>query len=62
MAFGPVGEPRKRVDLTERSHGGVPPPHTVEYERHTASNGKVLVKKGDNVRPGTTDEFPSNFP
>ena len=53
------GRAIKRVDLTGRSHGGVPTPHVVEYTRNVnPQTGKVYVNDPGTVRPATPDEIP----
>ncbi len=54
------GNAIKRVDLTGRSHGGVPTPHVVTYriERHPQT-GQVFIKENQgSVRPATPQEMP----
>ena len=56
------GLPLKRVDLDpgSRPHGGVPPPHVVEYTRHVnPETGEVFVRKDRHVRAANPDEIPS---
>ncbi|MEE6258206.1 WXG100-like domain-containing protein [Plantactinospora sonchi] len=53
------GHAVKRVDLTGRSHGGVPTPHVVEYDRNVRpSDGQVFVREQRHVRPANPDEIP----
>lgn len=57
--YGSDGRPTKRVDISPDSkpHGGVPPPHVQEYERHTdPSTGETHVRKSKKVRAATPDE------
>lgn len=53
------GFPIKRVDLSPRSkpHGGVPPPHAVDYTKHIGPNGNASIKPSK-TRPATPDEIP----
>ena len=61
QAYDADGLPLKRVDLDPGSkpHGGVPPPHVVEYTRHVnPQTGEVFVRKDRHVRPANPDEIP----
>ena len=59
QVYGPDGLPIKRVDLTGRSHGGVPTPHVVEFERHVNPvTGEVFVRPSSTVRPALPGEIP----
>lgn len=57
--YDDAGNAIKRVDLTGRSHGGVPTPHVVTYrvERHPRT-GEILVKENRRARPATPEEIP----
>ena len=52
------GNPMKRVDLIGATHGGIPTPHVLEYEQHTAPNGTIFFKPSKQVRPARPDEIP----
>ncbi len=52
------GNPVMRVDLTGRPHGGVPPPHVVEFEQHIAPDGTVFFKPSTKAREALPDEIP----
>ncbi|HEY0637754.1 MAG TPA: polymorphic toxin type 24 domain-containing protein [Pseudonocardiaceae bacterium] len=57
--YDDVGNAIKRVDLTGRSHGGVPTPHVVEYTVHrNPATGQVFVREGRMVRPANPQEIP----
>lgn len=59
QVYGPDGLPIRRVDLTGRSHGGVPTPHVVEFERHVNPvTGEVFVRPSSTVRPALPGEIP----
>jgi hypothetical protein len=59
QVYGPDGLPIRRVDLTGRSHGGVPTPHVVEFERHVNPvTGEVFVRRSSTVRPALPGEIP----
>lgn len=59
--YDDAGNAIKRVDLTGRSHGGVPTPHVTTYrvERHPQT-GQVFVKENRGVLPreATPEEIP----
>jgi uncharacterized protein YukE len=53
------GNAVRRVDLAGRSHGDVPTPHVVEYERHVnPETGQVFIKEQRQVRPAHREEIP----
>jgi Bacterial toxin 24 len=57
--YDDAGNAIKRVDLTGRSHGGVPTPHVVEYTVHrNPHTGQVFVREGRTARPATPEEIP----
>jgi hypothetical protein len=59
QVYDASGNPIKRVDLTGRPHGGVPPPHVVEYEQHTRErDGRTFIKPKDTVRKALPEEIP----
>lgn len=55
--YGPDGLIVKRVDVTGRSHAGVPTPHTVDYVYDTNPDG-VVFPRDLPVRAATPDEVP----
>lgn len=61
--YGSDGLRVKRVDLDPASavHGGVPPPHVMEYVRNTDPSGRVFANEpqGRHVRPARPDEIPA---
>lgn len=57
--YDDAGNAIKRVDLTGRSHGGVPTPHVVEYTVHrNPQTGQVFVRENRMARPATPEEIP----
>ncbi|MFQ1700256.1 RHS repeat-associated core domain-containing protein [Loktanella agnita] len=58
QVWGDDGLPLYRVDVTGAAHGGVPTPHVVHYDRNTAPNGQVFVRKQSTVRPALSSEIP----
>ena len=58
QVYDPDGFPVMRVDITGRTHGGVPTPHVVEYQRNVAPDGTVFVRPNRTVRPANPDELP----
>jgi Bacterial toxin 24 len=57
--YDDAGNAIKRVDLTGRSHGGVPTPHMVEYTVHRhPQTGQVFVRENRMVRPARPEETP----
>jgi Bacterial toxin 24 len=53
------GNALKRVDLTGRSHGGIPTPHVVEYDHNVnPRTGEVFVRPQRFVRPARPEEIP----
>jgi hypothetical protein len=60
QVYGPDGLPLKRVDISPTSavHGGVPPPHVVDYQRHTNPRGQVFASTDRRARPAASDEIP----
>lgn len=55
--YDTAGNVTKRVDLTGRSHGGIPTPHTVDYVLDQNPAGE-LFPRGLPVRPATPEEVP----
>lgn len=51
------GEIIKRVDLTGRSHAGIPTPHTVHYTHDVSPSGRRFPRELP-VRPATPEEIP----
>lgn len=53
------GNPLIRVDLVGRTHGGVPTPHVIAFERHIdPATGITYIKEGNVVRSAYPDEIP----
>jgi len=57
--YDAAGFPVIRVDITGRSHGGVPTPHVLEFQHNIAPDGTVHVAPNRMVRPADPDETPS---
>lgn len=55
--YGSSGYITKRVDLTGRSHAGIPTPHTVDYV-HDVNPAGAIFPRGLPVRAATPDEIP----
>jgi hypothetical protein len=61
QVYGADGLPLKRVDINPASavHGGVPPPHVVEFQRNTnPTTGVTYARQNRMVRPARPDEVP----
>lgn len=57
QTYDGAGRPLLRVDVTGRTHAGIPTPHSVDYTTHFGPNGHVSVTPGP-VRPATYLEIP----
>ncbi|WP_420890970.1 polymorphic toxin type 24 domain-containing protein [Methylobacterium indicum] len=58
QVWGPDGLPAYRVDVTGATHGGVPTPHVLMYERNISPSGQVFVRAPRTVRPALPSEVP----
>ncbi|MEE3849186.1 RHS repeat-associated core domain-containing protein [Gordonia sp. LSe1-13] len=56
QVYDTEGLPVQRVDVTGRTHGGVPTPHVMEFERHFDPSGNLHIKESKVVRPATPEE------